>query len=838
MTINSDLPFRPDRFQLEAADHIDAGRSVVVVAPTGAGKTLVAEHAVARAYAAGTRAFYTTPIKALSNQKFSDFREVYGDDQVGLLTGDNVINGDAPIVIMTTEVLRNMIYAESTALKELSVVILDEVHYLQNRYRGSVWEEIIIHLPQDVAIVSLSATVANPEEFTAWVRSRRDDTALVVETHRPVPLQSMYMIKDRFREGAVDMFPVFRGKRANQQIVGLLKKGRGKRRRFAIPRRLEVAESLAQDHLLPAIYFIFSRAGCEQAAEAISAAGLGLTTSAERTEIRRRVEKATEHLPPQDLGALGYATWMGRLEEGVAAHHAGMVPAFKEAVEELFAAGLVKLVFATETLSLGINMPARTVVLERLSKFNGESHEIIQPGDYTQLTGRAGRRGIDTEGTAVVLHNFDVPFERVAAIAAEGSHPLVSSFQPTYNMAVNLAANYRRDQAEELLEASFAQFRTSERKAKLRDALEERISELEEFRLKAACDRGDVWEFVAQEGDSVLDRRQGLRDFAQRFREGDVLRLSRDDGDRAVLLARGWGANPRMVLVKEDGEMRRIGADDLDPGVAVIGEMVLPEPVRTRDGGYRKSIARLLRDWTPGDEGGAVVEFAVSDEPGVAGCPDLDAHLSWVRRATRAEKEIRRLRSRIDRGEEGLVRMFGALLGLLENWGYVKGWSLTEKGCRLRFVYNELDLLLTESIERGLLDSLNAAELCSVVSLFTFESRRADRDVPAPTGVVAERCAAIERLATDLNAAERSARLPETRFPDEGFAVTAHAWAAGHDLEDLFDDDMAAGDFVRNCRQLIDVLRQLRDGFPSLRGVAAEGVTRMDRGVVAAGGQA
>lgn len=284
--------------------------------------------------------------------------------------------------------------------------------------------------------------------------------------------------------------------------------------------------------------------------------------------------------------------------------------------------------------------------------------------------------------------------------------------------------------------------------------------------------------------------------------------------------------------------MRRIGADDLDPGVAVIGEMILPEPVRTRDGGYRKSIARLLRDWTPSDEGGAVVEFAVSDEPGVAGCPDLDAHLSWVRRATRAEKEIRRLRSRIDRGEEGLVRMFGALLGLLENWGYVKGWSLTEKGCRLRFVYNELDLLLTESIERGLLDGLNAAELCSVVSLFTFESRRADGDVPAPTGVVAERCAEIERLATDLNAAERSARLPETRFPDERFAVTAYAWAAGHDLEDLFDDEMAAGDFVRNCRQLIDVLRQLRDGFSSLRGVAAEGVTRMDRGVVAAGGQA
>ncbi|MDJ0924672.1 MAG: DEAD/DEAH box helicase [Acidimicrobiia bacterium] len=836
MTIEAGLPFRPDQFQLDAAAQIDEAMSVVVVAPTGAGKTLIAEHAVARAYRAGERSFYTTPIKALSNQKYADFRSVYGD-AVGLLTGDNVINGDAPIVVMTTEVLRNMIYADSPALGNLGVVILDEVHYLQNRYRGSVWEEIIIHLPRPIAIVSLSATIANPEEFTNWVRSRRGDTALIVETHRPVPLQSMYLVKDRYREGALNLLPVFAGTRPNPQVSNLLKKGRGRYRRFAVPRRIEVAELLSHEGLLPAIYFIFSRTGCDQAAAAVAESGLGLTTSTERQEIRARVDRLIDHLPPQDLGALGFETWLSRLEHGVAAHHAGMVPAFKEAVEDLFAAGLVKLVFATETLSLGINMPARSVVLERLSKFDGESHAILQPGDYTQLTGRAGRRGIDTLGTALVLHNFDIPFERVAGIAAEGSHPLTSSFSPTYNMAANLVANYAQREAEELLNASFAQFRASERRANLRSALSERVEEADEFRTQAKCQRGDIWAYLEKEGDAFLERHQAMRDFVQQFREGDVLRLTAEPADVAVLLARGWGANPRMVLVRADGAMLRISADDLDSAVAVVGQMTLPEPVRTRDGGYRKSVARLLRSWSPG-RGFEEVRFVAAGTEGVAGCPDLMSHLDWIKRLRRAESEIRRLRGRLDRSEEGLVSTFRALLGLLEAWGYVDGWLLTAKGEQLRFVYNELDLLLTESVDRGLLDDLSAAELAAVASLFTYESRRLESENGLASGVIAQRAGEIEELALELTAAERAARVPETRLPERGFAATAHAWAAGHDLEDLFDDDMAAGDFVRNCRQLIDVLRQLRDEFPRLKRTAAEAVRRMDRGVVAAGGRA
>lgn len=455
------LPYRPDPFQTMAAEAVERGASVVVAAPTGAGKTLVAEAAVHLSLEKGRRVFYTTPLKALSNQKFRDFTAVYGEEQVGLLTGDNTIRGEAPIVVMTTEVLRNMIYAGGD-LSSVETAVLDEVHYLQDRFRGAVWEEVIIHAPRHIKLVCLSATVANAGEFTDWLRSRRGRVELVVEDHRPVPLERWWAVKDRF-EGEVHMLPLFAEaagvSRPNRSIPRMLARRGGRRRRFASPRRLEMVERLAALGMLPAIYFVFSRAGCDESAARAAAAGIRLTDREEQEEIRRRAEQGAARLEDPDLRVLGYDRWLAALEKGVAAHHAGLVPAFKEVVEQLFCDGLVKLVFATETLSLGINMPARTVVLDRLTKFTGEGHELMLPGEFTQLTGRAGRRGIDEVGHGVVLHSPYLPFERAASIAELGSHPLRSSFRPTYNMAVNLVANYSRRQAERLLEASFAQFR-------------------------------------------------------------------------------------------------------------------------------------------------------------------------------------------------------------------------------------------------------------------------------------------------------------------------------------------------------------------------------------------
>lgn len=834
------LPFQPDAFQREAVAILERGESVVVTAPTGSGKTLVAEAAIHLTLARSQRAFYTTPIKALSNQKFSDFRAAYGAGDVGLLTGDNVINGDASLVVMTTEVLRNMIYSNSPALEDLGLVVLDEVHYLQDRYRGSVWEEVIIHLAPEIPLVNLSATIANAAEFTSWIESRRGPTGLVVERHRPVPLESMYLVKDRYQDDELAMLPLFTsaGRRPNPQLSRMLRKGRGRSRRFSSPRRLEVASELAREGLLPAIYFIFSRAGCNQAASIVTEARLGLTSAAERTEIRRRAEKATGHVPEVDLHVLGFATWVGQLEAGVAAHHAGMVPAFKEAVEDLFTAGLVKLVFATETLALGINMPARTVVIERLSKFTGDAHERLRPGDYTQLTGRAGRRGIDIAGTAVVLHDNRIPVEQVAGIAAEGSHPLRSSFQPSYNMAVNLVAKYDQVRAEELLAASFAHFRREQRRTELESRIGERERDVVEFRSNAECDRGDLWTYLAGNGGRASDHLAAMRDFVQGTQEGDVLRLSGDERDRWVLLARGWGASPRLLVLSVDGQVKRLAPEDVSPGIAILGGLELPSPVRTRDRAYRRGVVNLLRDWEP-QPGEHPVAFGnrSGDDP-VATCPELAEHLAWVRRIERVEGELKRLGRRLGKhGEAGLVERFTAIRSLLGDWGYVKGWAVTQRGETLRFIYNELDLLLAESVRRGIFGDLDGPGLAAVVSMFTFQPRVADSQGDWPSLRAAEAGRAILELWNELSRDERGHGLPETRPPEAGFAALAHAWSAGHELEDLFDEEAAAGDFVRNSRRLLDLLRQIRDAFTGLEGVASDAIRSMDRGIVSARGR-
>ncbi len=831
------LPFEPDGFQLEAFEAVAAGETVVVTAPTGAGKTLVAEAAVHLALHAGARAFYTTPLKALSNQKFGDFKAVYGDGAVGLLTGDNSVNGDAPVVVMTTEVLRNMIYADSSALDGLGVVVLDEVHYLQDRFRGMVWEEIVIHLPLHVPLVALSATISNAGEFTEWVASRRGGARLVEETHRPVPLDSEYLVKDRSRTDPLVLLPVFaRGARPNPQVERLLRESRRRHTRFRTPRRWEVAELLRDHGLLPAIYFIFSRAGCDAAAEQV-ASGLRLTAPEERSAIREVAERRTAHLHPQDLAVLGYGRWLELLERGIAAHHAGLVPAFKEAVEELFQRGLVRLVFATETLSLGINMPARTVVLESLSKFTGESHELLRPGEYTQLTGRAGRRGIDTLGTAVVLHSRFVPFDRVAAIAAAGSHPLVSAFRPNYNMAANLVANYDRAEAEELVEASFGQFRRARERTRLAAVVEELESQAAEFREQAACERGDVWEFLAAGDDPAPSHRTVMRSFAQELTAGDVLEPEPGGRPREVMLARGFGSNPRLLLLSTAGKLRRVDPKVLPESTIRVGRIELPEPFSPRDAGYQRDVAARLRAWKP--DGEEVLAAAGDDAPPghpVAGCPRLDEHRSWARRARRAERDLARRRSRLARAGGGMLDEFRSILALLGEWGYADGWALTEAGEQLRAVYNERDLLVTEAVRTGLFDGLGPPALAALASTFVYDPRREVQPGRWPNRELEERWRRLEELAGRLADAEARRRLAETPPPEPGFAESAYYWTAGIELEDLLDDDLAAGDFVRTCRQLLDLLIQLRTGFPAIAETADEAVRAVNRGVVAAGG--
>lgn len=505
------LPFRPDPFQVRAAKAIESGSSVLVAAPTGAGKTLVADFAAARALARNERLFYTTPIKALSNQKYRDFRHSNGDGSVGLLTGDNSINPEAPLVVMTTEVLRNMIYEGSRRLDGLTYVVLDEVHYLQDRYRGATWEEIIIELPSDVRLISLSATVSNLSEFGGWLRKARGEVELVEETSRPVPLHSLYGFDDR-RNDEVRFLPVFAAESesgaVNPELLRIFKpNSRGGRSRWIrSPNRLDVIDELAYQDALPAIFFIFSRATCDAAAKQCLAGGIRLTTEKEARQIRRIVEASLVGISDVDLDALGYETWLALLESGIATHHAGLIPAFKEAVEELFVRALVKVVFATETLALGINMPARAVVVESLSKFNGQFHAVLTPGEYTQLSGRAGRRGIDSVGYCLVLHSRWVPFARVAEIAGSRTYELVSSFNPTYNMATNLVATRERSDAEAMLASSFAQYRIDRSLRNLRDELGRKVAIRDERRERLGEASGQSVEHAWSERDRHMSR--------------------------------------------------------------------------------------------------------------------------------------------------------------------------------------------------------------------------------------------------------------------------------------------------------------------------------------------
>ncbi|MEJ6489276.1 DEAD/DEAH box helicase [Leucobacter sp. USCH14] len=481
------LEYPLDGFQRTACERLEEGRSVLVAAPTGSGKTTVAEFAVYLARRErDARIFYTAPIKALSNQKFRELCDEYGEDEVGLLTGDVNLRSDAPIVVMTTEVLRNMIYAGSEALDDLEFVVLDEVHYLGDRFRGAVWEEIILHLPPAVRLVSLSATVSNAEEFGDWMHAVRGDTDVILSEHRPVPLYQHVLTSRALLPLYVDRAgELATGGRVNPELYALDRRGgwrerdddrgrgqnrdrgrgRGERSRGRPPvrrtrriSRSDIARALDETGLVPAIVFIFSRNGCDQAVRQCLMEGITLTTREERDEIRRVARAEVSGMSEEERRVLGVREWLAGLERGVAAHHAGLLPAFKAVVERLFQRRLVKLVFATETLALGINMPARAVVIERLDKFNGEQRVPLTSGEFTQLTGRAGRRGIDDEGHAVVVWGDEVDLEALAHLAGARSFPVRSSFRPTANMTVNLLQRMDRGHVREMLELSFAQF--------------------------------------------------------------------------------------------------------------------------------------------------------------------------------------------------------------------------------------------------------------------------------------------------------------------------------------------------------------------------------------------
>ena len=829
---------------------------MLVAAPTGSGKTVVAEYAVAVALAEGQRAFYTAPIKALSNQKFHDLRAIHGAERVGLLTGDNAINGDAPVVVMTTEVLRNMIYGRSPALEGLGVVVLDEVHFLQDTYRGPVWEEVIIHLSPSVRLVCLSATVSNAEELAAWMTTVRGPTAAVIEERRPVTLESLFMIGDRTAE-RLHLLPTLVDGRPNPEAHRLdseaVRGFRGHRRtavrrKLYTPSRLEVLDRLEEASMLPAIYFLFSRNGCDEAARSMTAAGVRLTTGAERDRIREIVDEHVGAIDDRDLAVLGYGPFLAGLEAGVAAHHAGMVPPFKEAVEACFTEGLVKIVFATETLAVGINMPARTVVIEKLSKFTGDHHEFLTPGDYTQLTGRAGRRGIDERGYAVVLWSPFVPFDQVSALASSRSYQLSSAFRPTYNMTANLVRSYTRDEAHHLLNLSFAQYQADRHVVRLEARMERREAQLEELRAMATSPFGDLDEYRRlREGATHPPRNEEAVDLAlMRLRPGDIIYLNRGRrvGRVAVLTSARRKGGMKLQVVNTSGVSVHVSARDFDETPRVLGHIEIPTPFTPNRQQFQRQVARLL---SKASVAGAKhhrsrpAEDALEpagDHP-VAEDPLLRERLRAAVQADRAARELEDLRNRIQGRSQSVSNRFDRVLRILETWGYVEGWTLSDAGRRLAGFFHECDLLVVEAMRQGHLDGLEPAELAGLASVFSYEHRSPEAPPTPwfPSREVRKRWEAIESLARELRVAEEEAGLPATRAPDPTFVAVAHAWASGQSFATVVEDEeLSGGDFVRTMKQLIDLLRQLSILAPSeeTRASARQAADQLFRGVVAA----
>jgi ATP-dependent RNA helicase HelY len=856
------FPF--DAFQRQACDALATGSSVLVAAPTGAGKTVVGEFAAWLALRRTGRTFYTTPIKALSNQKYADFVALHGPDNVGLLTGDNSVNGGAPIVVMTTEVLRNMIYEDAPDLDSLHYVVLDEVHYLQDRYRGAVWEEVLIHLPVDVQTASLSATVSNAEEFAEWLTTLRGETEVIIEEDRPVEIRHWFFAADELLPMFVkrpdgEVLPNPRGREFDRRKHRSgVRPGRGARRaamkRPRVPRRTDVVDRLDAESMLPCIYFIFSRRGCDDAVKQCLYEGVRLTSSEERGRISQYVDQRLGDLPPDELDVLGYSEWMAGLAQGIAAHHAGMIPPFKETVEELFKQGLIKVVFATETLALGINMPARTVVIESLTKFTGEKHELMTPGEYTQLAGRAGRRGIDELGHAIVLYQRFTPFDTITRLASTRTYPLRSSFQPSYNMAVNLVRTYDRHDAEHLVNSSFAQFQADRDVVQLEHTRERSETYLASYREKMTCDLGDFAEYKQlvdrlRKAEERTHVRARVADAVAALRPGDVIELpaGRKRGRYAVLDVQGRPGSARVVALSEGRTLVRLAPAEFRLPPQPIGRVRLPEGFHIRDARARRHVARKLErvERVPESDDGRAFEpkplralrKSVEEHP-CHSCPDIGRHLHFGERARRLEKELAGIERRINRRTSTLSRRFEEVLAILEGAGYVDNWTLTRKGDVLTRIYNEADLLAVEALTSGLFDDLDGPELAALCSTLVFEARGPDVATPPatmPTEGGRRVWKNLMALWGEIHDEEQSRGLELTREPDPGFAESAYRWAAGAPLENVLSEDDPPGDFVRTVKQLVDLLRQLEDVVESaaLLATVRAAVAGLHRGVVA-----
>ena len=783
------LPFKLDPYQREAIEKLDQDPGgVLVSAPTSSGKTVIAEYAVFRALKDGAKLLYTTPLKALSNQKFHDLVRAYGESTVGLVTGENTINDEAPIVVMTTEILRNLIYEDPARLDMVRYVVLDEVHYIDDFPRGSVWEEIVIQAPRTIKLVGLSATIGNYTEIADWMAENRGGMATVFHDVRPVELKMWLAINNRFlplfkEDGVIEQRT---WSRAAQEEEASYRVGGYK----GLPSNdlLHVIEELRRFDMLPAIYFIFSRRGCREALQRCAYHDLDLTTQEEKEAIDRVAAERLLTLKDHDEEALFRRMVDARLlRRGLAEHHAGLLPYHKEMVEELFQRGLIKVVFATETLSLGINMPARAVVVSSFTKFDGVNFAHLTTGELTQLMGRAGRRGIDVIGHGVILKESDVEVGTIYEVAMGPTLVVESKFLPSYNMALNLLRVYTPEEAEGLMQRSFGQFQkrlaaseTSERLTNVRDQL---------------ADRRRLWD----------DPEVSIQDVAQYFKLEDRRRSIRIELRR---LRREAGAQRR-------GRRGRPGGRGQSPASRLVQRL----EIEAKGLLERQRKLKVVRS------------------------PRFGELLQRFNEIRLLERELEGGQREVTGQMDEYPRKLRRLCRILTEAGFLAHDKPTDKGLFAARVYGENTLLVAEAVWLGWFEGLTPEELCAVIVMLAAEDRerRGDRQARGPrrypTPAIAQTARLIRSLYFRFADMERDLDEPNLRQPSHDYIDFAYRWASGEQLDKIpLPANVDIGDAIKAMKALYSLLRQLEFALRQAKSPVLELVSRavvhMERDVI------
>lgn len=926
------FPFELDEFQYQAIAALAADKSVVICAPTGSGKTLIGEYAIYRALSHGKRVFYTTPLKALSNQKFRDFQEQFAQDdprKIGLLTGDTIVNPNADVVVMTTEIFRNMLYETpigqlGTSLSDVEAVVLDECHYISNRFRGTVWEESIIYCPPQIQLVALSATIGNPQELTDWITKVRNskpnlttkyECELINSDFRPVPLR--YYFCDRrglhrlLNQAETAISPKLKSTTPRQGQ---------KPKRLKIkdcPKIYQVVQQLQDQDMLPAIYIIFSRKGCDQAVDKID--GLGLVSPIEGQQIEsillyffltnnvdlqtallthfasansELTELLRDYLAENEQAEMllanyltanpnqKYLLWqflcensqIARIDQieplmrGIASHHAGLLPAWKELVERLFEMGLVKIVFATATLAAGINMPARTTVVSALSKRTDEGHSMLSPSEFLQIAGRAGRRGKERVGHVVTIQT---PFEgakEAAFLATSSAEPLRSWFTPSYGMVLNLLQKYTLPEVKELLERSFAEYLSQKKLAPEQTAIAEITTELAKLDIalaavppgklagyqklrERAVEEQRLLEILKQQAE--ITQKALIKPLVSQIEPGRIIGLKGkhirvNSPLAAVLIAKipGSGRASNLLCLGADNAWyiaANADVTEINPGTfteAEIVEIAVPPLDNVK-----------LGKWLKGDEFSALMVKQISDRlmpiPPAAEVREQQQKLDRVQREIdqhpvqqahnpnrllKKYQQRSQLREKLHKTQIKYQKQksnqsyyweeFLNLISVLQEFEALKGYSPSFLGQAAATIRGDNELWLALVFVSGELEHLEPHHLAATVCALITETPRADVwcDFPPPPEVLevlgvkksTESISTIRELRTRLFQVQRRHGVGLPVWREYGLVGLCEKWALGMNWQDLCDSvSLAEGDIVRMLRRTVDVLSQI-----------------------------